>query len=233
MTSVTWTAPPVRRHTRYASTVPNASSPARGRPRGAGGRGRASSAPWCRRSRDRSASPVSSRTRGPVAGGLELAAQRRRCGGPATRSRCGPGCRSRAPTARAVSRWLVMPDRRDRRPGRCAAASACGQRRRHRAPRCPPDRARPSPAGGRSGGTPGSRARARRAPRRAPARWSRWCPGRSRSTCRMRCLSRGPPRGAYLVSASPAAISHRRAHESRAVPRSGRARIDSRSLVRV
>ena len=106
--------------------------------------------------------------------------RRRRCGGPARRSRDGSAARCARSQTSVVSRWLVMPiaGHVGHAPPRPAPAPRAAPRRR--AATGPPDRARPSPA-------PDNAAAARAAPpppdaapgRGRRSRGSRSSPGRA------------------------------------------------------
>ncbi len=122
LTSVAWTAPPVSRHTRKVSTVPNASSPraARGRRPDTWPSSHSSLVPEKYGS---SVSPVSSRTRASRPSALSWAHRS------AVRRSCHTMALCRAlPLARShnidVSRWLVMPMALMSRPATPLVASA-------------------------------------------------------------------------------------------------------------
>ena len=91
--------------------------------------------------------PVRSRTAASCPAAFSARAARRRCGGPARRSRCATGRPSPRSHSTVVSRWLVMPMAAIRAPRRCLA-SASPSAPAHRAPRSPPGSCSTSPGRG-------------------------------------------------------------------------------------
>ena len=108
LTSVAWRRPLVSFQSSQQSMVPKASSPVR-RATARRAHGRAASAAWCPRSRGRCTRPVRAATaaRGPRARSCAHSGSvRRSC---QTMALCDGCAGARGPTARVVSRWLVMP----------------------------------------------------------------------------------------------------------------------------
>ena len=156
-TSVTCARLPVSCQTSHVSTVPNASSPRSARARAPGTLSSSQRELGAARSRRSSTSPVRSRISALGAGGLQLVAQRRRCAGPARRSRW----RSARRSARSQSdRRLALvgdADRRDVVARHAGLAQRLARDVALRARRSRSGRARPSPAADRSAGTRAAR----------------------------------------------------------------------------